>query len=165
MFHDVLDEGFNVDHILIGPAGVFSIETKTWSKPSPSQPGITFDGLALKVLGAEEDRKPIIQARAQARWLHAFLEESTGRQFKVHPVVLIPGWFIDSSAQRDRSVWVLEPKALPKWLKDDPPNLSVEDVQLAAYHLSRHVRSQELDRERIQRSFWHAMRSRSAKLD
>lgn len=165
VFHDVLGEGFNVDHILIGPAGVFSIETKTWSKPSRGEPRITFDGQALRVLGAEADRNPIIQARAQAGWLRGLLQESTGRTFKVHPVVLIPGWFIDSSGQRDRSVWVLEPKALPKWLKDDPPNLSVEDVQLAAYHLSRHVRSQELDRERIQRSFWHAMRSRSAKLD
>lgn len=143
MFHDVLDEGFNVDRILIGSAGVFSIETKTWSKPSRSQPGITFDGQALKVLVAEEDRKPIIQALAQARWLHAFLEESTGRQFQVHPVMLIPGWFIDASAQLDRSVWVLKPKALPKSLKDDPPNLSLDDLQLAAYDLSRHVRSEE----------------------
>jgi hypothetical protein len=165
VFHDVLGESFNVDHVLIGPAGIFSIETKTWSKPVRGEPRITFDGQALRVLGSEPDRNPVVQARAQAGWLRGLLEESTGRAFQVHPVILIPGWFIDSSDQRDRSIWVLEPKALPKWLNDDPPRLSPEDVKLAAYHLSRHVRSQEKERERIQRSFWHAMRSRSSNWD
>src|SRR5690606_23533501 len=34
VFHDVVAVNFNVDHVLVGPAGVFAIETKTWSKPS-----------------------------------------------------------------------------------------------------------------------------------
>ena len=165
VFHDVLGDGFNLDHAIIGPAGVFTLETKTWSKPERGEPRIEFDGEALRVLGGQPDRSPIIQARARAGWLRLLLEESTGRKFKVHPVVLVPGWFIDSSAQRDWSTWVLEPKALPKWLKDDPAKLSPEDVQLAAYHLSRYVRSHEQEKERIERSFWHAMRRKPIKLD
>lgn len=165
VFHDVLGDGFNVDHVIIGSAGIFTLETKTWSKPERGEPRIKFDGQALQVLGAEPDRSPIIQARAQAGWLSALLEESTGRKYKVHPVVLIPGWFIDSRSRRDWSVWVLEPKALPKWLKDDPAILSPEEVQLAAYHLSRHVRSQEQERERIERSFWLAMRRKPIKMN
>ena len=165
IFHDVLGDGFNIDHIIIGPAGVFTLETKTWSKPARGEPRIDFDGQALRVLGGEPDRSPIIQARAQAGWLRALLEESTGRKFKVHPVVLVPGWFIDSSTQKDWSTWVLEPKAFPKWLKDDPATLSPEDVQMAAYHLSRYVRSHEQEKERIERSFWHAMRRKPVKFD
>jgi hypothetical protein len=34
ILHDVVGEGFNIDHVLIGPAGVFTIETKTISKPA-----------------------------------------------------------------------------------------------------------------------------------
>ncbi len=165
VFHDVLGDGFNLDHAIIGPAGVFTLETKTWSKPERGEPRIEFDGEALRVLGGQPDRSPIIQARAPAGWLRLLLEESTGRKFKVHPVVLVPGWFIDSSAQRDWSTWVLEPKGLPKWLKDDPAKLLPEDVQLAAYHLSRYVRSHEQEKERIERSFWHAMRRKPIKLD
>ena len=165
VFHDVLGDGFNLDHAIIGPAGVFTLETKTWSKPERGEPRIEFDGEALRVLGGQPDRSPIIQARARAGWLRLLLEESTGRKFKVHPVVLVPGWFIDSSAQRDWSTWVLEPKGLPKWLKDDPAKLLPEDVQLAAYHLSRYVRSHEQEKERIERSFWHAMRRKPIKLD
>ena len=44
VFHDVLAEGFNVDHVLIGPAGVLTIETKTRSKPVRGDARIAFDG-------------------------------------------------------------------------------------------------------------------------
>ncbi|MEO7368630.1 MAG: nuclease-related domain-containing protein [Gemmatimonadaceae bacterium] len=27
-FHDIVRDGFNIDHVLVGPAGVFAIETK-----------------------------------------------------------------------------------------------------------------------------------------
>jgi hypothetical protein len=33
VFHDCCFDGFNVDHVAIGPGGVFAIETKTRSKP------------------------------------------------------------------------------------------------------------------------------------
>ena len=101
------------------------------------------------MLGGQPDRSPIIQAKAQAGWLRVLLEESTDKNFKVHPVVLIPGWFIDSSSQRDRSIWVLEPKAFPKWLKDDPAKMSTEDISLAASAVSVYVRSHEQEKERM----------------
>ena len=34
VFHDIPGDGFNVDHALIGPAGIFAIETKTRAKPA-----------------------------------------------------------------------------------------------------------------------------------
>ncbi|MEE4639716.1 MAG: nuclease-related domain-containing protein, partial [Wenzhouxiangella sp.] len=37
VFHDLIGDGFNLDHVIIGPAGVFTIETKTWSKPATGQ--------------------------------------------------------------------------------------------------------------------------------
>jgi hypothetical protein len=44
-------EGFNVDHVIIGPAGAFTIETKTWSKPKRGSPTISFDGETLRAAG------------------------------------------------------------------------------------------------------------------
>jgi hypothetical protein len=51
VFHDVVGEGFNIDHVLVGPAGVFTIETKTWSKPMRGDARINYDGTALTVAG------------------------------------------------------------------------------------------------------------------
>lgn len=148
VFHDLVGTGFNVDHVLIGPAGVFTVETKTWSKPVKGEARIRFDGSQVTAASREPARDPIIQARAQSAWLKGLLSESTGRKFDVFPVVVFPGWFIENAAGSLRDIWVLEPKALPKFLEGAPQLLSAEDVKLASFHLSRFIRSGELDRSK-----------------
>lgn len=143
VFHDLVGDDFNVDHVIIGPAGVFSIETKTWSKPKRGSPKIAFDGETLLAAGWEPDRNPVIQAKAQASWLQRLLAESTGKALPVRPVVLFPGWFIEDSRPSRRDLWVLEPKALGAFLANEPEALPAEDAKLASYHLSRFIREQE----------------------
>ncbi|MFA7267729.1 MAG: nuclease-related domain-containing protein [Sterolibacterium sp.] len=143
VFHDVLGDGFNVDHVIIGPAGVFTIETKTWSKPRQGSPKIGFDGESLLAAGQGPDRNPVIQAKAQASWLQRLLAESTGKPLPVRPVILFPGWYVEDSRASRKDLWVLEPKALPKFLANAPSIVAPEDVTLASFHLSRFIREQE----------------------
>lgn len=146
VFHDIVGERFNVDHVLIGPGGVFTIETKTWSKPAKGEARIRYDGETLTAAGHTPDRDPIIQAKAQARWLAELLRESTGRRLGVQPVVVFPGWFVEAAPGSHLSVWVLEPKGLPAFLSREREQLAPEDVKLAAFHLSRFIRSGERER-------------------
>lgn len=148
VLHDVLGEGFNLDHALIGPGGVFTVETKTWSKPAKGSPEVLFDGEAIRVGGLEPDRNPVIQARAQAGWLRSVLSESTGREFAVLPVVVFPGWFVKTTTRPRQPLWVLEPKALVKYLKNREPQLTADEIALAGFHLSRFVRAEEARRAR-----------------
>jgi hypothetical protein len=90
VFHDVVAPGFNIDHVLVGPAGIFSIETKTWSKASGSNAKIVYDGQRLLCGPHEPDRDPITQCKAQANWLKSVITESTGRKADVFPVLLFP---------------------------------------------------------------------------
>jgi len=120
VFHDVIGTDFNVDHVLIGPAGVFTIETKTFSKRPSTDAKVIFDGERIVVDGQEPDRDPVIQARAQATWLRELLVRSTGHKFSVWPVILFPGWWVEQSKDSKREVWVLEPKALPGFLTHAP---------------------------------------------
>lgn len=143
VFHDVVGTGFNVDHVLIGPAGLFTIETKTLSKRPGPDVKIGFDGERIFVDGFEPDRNPVVQAKAQSAWLRSLLAESTGRKFPIRPVVLYPGWYIEQRKDSLREIWVLNPKALPDFLSNESAVLSAEDVKLAAYHLSRFIRSSE----------------------
>jgi len=146
VFHDVLGKDFNLDHVLIGPGGVFTVETKTWSKPAKGSPEVLFDGEAIRVGGLEPDRNPVIQARAQAGWLRSVLAESTGRDFAVLPVVVFPGWFIKTTTRPRQPLWVLEPKALVKYIKHREPELTAEEIAQAGFHLSRFVRTEEARR-------------------
>jgi Nuclease-related domain len=143
VFHDVLGGGFNVDHVLIGPAGVFTVETKTWSKPVRGDARVVCDGERLRIGSLEPDRNPIIQAKVQAAWLKQLLAESTGKQYATRPVILFPGWYVEQGPGSAREVWILEPKALPEFLENEPRVLEEENVKLASFHLSRFIREEE----------------------
>lgn len=142
VFHDVIGPGFNLDHVLIGPTGIFTVETKTLSKPVRGAAKITFDGKTILVDGHAPVRDPVMQARAQAHWLKQLLRESTGHAFEVRSVVVFPGWFVEQKPGSTREVWVLEPKALPAFLAQEPAVLAHEDVALTSFHLARFIRAE-----------------------
>ena len=140
VFHDIPAPGFNLDHVIISPHGIYAVETKTFSKPS-SRAAITVEGDSLLVAGRRPDRNPIEQVMSAARWLADLLETTTGKRFPVRGVVVFPGWFVEQRTPRG-SVWVLEPKALPAFIEKEPAVLAPSDVALAAFHLSRYIRSE-----------------------
>jgi|SRR5450631_1305130 len=140
VFHDIPGEGFNLDHVVLSPRGIYAIETKTWSKPWPDAQ-VVVDGEILTVAGNVPIRNPIVQVTAAARWLERKLQESTGKRFAVRGVVVFPGWFVEQRSPRGE-VWVLEPKALPAFIEKEPVTIVAADVAMAAFHLSRYVRSE-----------------------
>ena len=148
VFHDLIGDGFNVDHVLFGPAGVFTVETKSYSKPASGPAEISFDGEQVAIGGWQPDRNPVIQARAQAGWLRALLRETTGRDFSILPVIVYPGWFVKQDGRPKTPLWVLNPKALPQFLQNREKTLAASDIKLAAYHLSRFIRAQEREQEK-----------------
>lgn len=143
VFHDLVDDDFNLDHVIIGPAGAFTIETKTWSKPAKGSPKISFDGTTLRAAGWEPDRDPVVQAKAQASWLQRLLGEITDKAVPVRPVIVFPGWFVEDSRAGRKDLWVLEPKALSAFLANEPAVLAPEDVKLASLQLWRLIRGRE----------------------
>jgi hypothetical protein len=140
VFHDIPGEGFNLDHVVISPHGIYAIETKTRSKHGPKE-RVVVEGDTLTVAGHEPDRNPIEQVTGAARWLEVELKKSTGKRFFVRGVVVFPGWFVEQKGPRG-NVWVLEPKALPAFIGNAPAMIAPADVALASYHLSRYVRSE-----------------------
>ncbi|HEY2417467.1 MAG TPA: nuclease-related domain-containing protein [Steroidobacteraceae bacterium] len=141
VFHDVPGDGFNLDHVVIAPQGIFVVETKTWSKRRP-RARITVRAGTLFKDGYKVDPNPIEQAVAESAWLSRLLVESTGKSLSVRGVVLFPGWFVEpmDGATKNKA-WVLEPKAFPAFLDHEPTRLAESDVTLAAFHLTRYVRT------------------------
>jgi len=133
-------EGFNLDHVVISTHGIYAIETKTQTKPSPKA-RVIVNGDSLTVAAYAPDRNPIEQVTAAARWLERRLHQSTGKRFFVRGVVVFPGWFVEQRGARG-DVWVLEPKALPAFIENAPVMIAPSDVTFAADHLSRYVRSE-----------------------
>ena len=142
IFHDIPADGFNLDHVVISTRGIFAVETKTLTKPG-SGAKVVFDGESVLVAGRDLDRDPVNQAVAQADWLQKLLKSSTGKLLPVRGVVVFPGWWVERTHRERRAdVWVLEPKALPAFIENEPEAMAPDDVSLAAFHLSRYIRSQ-----------------------
>jgi hypothetical protein len=68
------------------------------------------------------------------------LQESTGSKYKIRPVILFPGWFVEPM-KRGQDVWILNPKALPTFVANEPVTLKDAEVHLITFHLSRYIRS------------------------
>lgn len=142
VFHDIVGNNFNLDHVVVSEHGVFVVETKTYSKPQSGEAIIIVDGETLTINGQLLKNNVIIQAKAEANWLREMLKESSGKEVKVKPVIVFPGWYIDNSAaNRDLNVWILNPKALPKYIANIPIILSKEDLMLLSYNISRYIRT------------------------
>ena len=142
VFHDLIGEGFNLDHVVVSEHGIFVIETKTYSKPTKGNPTINYDGRTIKLGSLDIGVKAITQARSEVTWLKQILKESTGKDFKIQPAIVFPGWFVDPTPEGKRSdVWVLSPKALPKYIGNSKKSISRDDMMLASFHISRFIRS------------------------
>lgn len=108
LLNDLPGTGFNVDHVLVSPRGVFAIETKTVSKPHRGDAKVVFDGNRIVVNGQVPDRDPLVQARASRDWVRSILEDTTSRKFPVRGVVIYPGWYVErAGGARASEAWVL----------------------------------------------------------
>jgi len=139
VFHDIVGDNFNLDHVILSTKGIYTVETKTWSKPVSGEAKVRYDGEHLHIDGLGEKDEVLLQTKAESMWLKGILRETTGREYHIKPVVVFPGWFVES--RNHYKHWVLNPKALPQFIQNQDDILTSEDVKLAAYHLSRYIRT------------------------
>lgn len=142
VFHDLVGDSFNVDHVIIGSAGVFTVETKSYSKPAKGKANIDFDGSRVLINGYEPDQNPVIQSKAQITWVQELIESCTGKKYKVRGFIAYPGWFVEWKGIKayEVDVLALSPKVLPKVLSDLPAILSPDDIKFISNNLSRTLR-------------------------
>ena len=139
VFHDIPGEGFNLDHVVVCDRGIYVVETKTWSKAGSEKLDVK-DGSVL-IGGRPVRGNPVGQVAAAARWLREVLEGETGHTYECQPVVVLPGWYVNPmDAATKAMAWVLEPKALLKWIRNDAIRLQPEDIRRIEGAISRHVR-------------------------
>lgn len=96
VFHDLsLDDGrYNIDHVLVGPGGVFVLETKGRDRDDKTGGRtLLYNGEALEFPGWDE-RKPLLQAASYAARVQGWLSFSLGETVRVQPVLVLPGWTV-----------------------------------------------------------------------
>jgi hypothetical protein len=140
VLHDLPGEGGNVDHVVICSRGIFVVETKNWSKPERVWQ-MDYDGERIHIEGRAPNGAPIVQCKAEVGDIKTLLKESTSKIFPVRGVVLFIDWYVKrTSAARGSEVWVVNPKELAGWIRNEREVLSADDVAMATLHLKQFVK-------------------------
>jgi hypothetical protein len=132
-WHVIHDASFgrgNIDHILIGPPGLFTLETK--SHPGPVRVG--------RVHGAT-----LRQAQAQRDAIEQVM------RMQVEPLLVYSRAWVDRPLARRKGVRVLPARVLIAHLRKREPVLSPEEVELAHDRLRQALLDRETS-ERVVRS-------------
>lgn len=154
IFHDVPADGFNVDHVIVGPSGVYAVETKARTKQSRSGPTrhweAIYDGKTLD-LGGYKSTGFLKQAQRQAEWLSRWLSSATGENVAVTPVLALPGWLVTRKGRGDiRVISPKEARSLVRSGKSQP--LSDEKIRRIGYQLEQRCREVSADKIKGARS-------------
>lgn len=130
VFHDATLGRGNVDHIVLGPGGLFTVETK--SHPGP-------------VRVARVHPATLEQARAQAR----AIEKATS--FEVEPLIVYSRAWVDRPLARRRGVRLMPARMLTSYLAERPAWLSEVQLERARADIERALREK---RDRVARERW-----------
>lgn len=108
VFHDVPgDKDFNVDHVVVGPTGVFAVETKGRAKLSKKGDKSAY------TVELRDDRlhfpdwtgtEPLEQANRNAEWVRKWLSSAVGEPVTVKPVLVFPGWMVERKGKSEVAV-------------------------------------------------------------
>jgi hypothetical protein len=139
VFHDVPFDKFNIDHVLVGPKGMFAVETKTRRKPvseqGEKQYKVAFNAGALQFPNYR-DTKSVDQIRRNVESLAKWLTSATADRTTVVGIITIPGWWVTPYA--DEHLIVVNPGQIRPYVLGRAGNgLDAPRIQRACHQLEQ----------------------------
>lgn len=118
--------------------GARSTDTRSPLRQGPLRaPGQWLDERQRRLKLGSDGAKVVAELLERLRALGAeVIHDIPADQFNLDHVVTSPRGIF---AAKGSDTWVLEPKALGKWIANEPVRLSAEDVTLAASLVKQHV--------------------------
>lgn len=144
VYHDLPAEHFNIDHVTVGPTGVYAVETKGRTKALKHKgkvdATVAYDGKKLEFPSWYET-EPLLQTQRQAEWLGKWLTAAVGTSVYAQAVLALPGWYVVRKA--DRPIKVISGKEAYFLARPNGIKLSDEMIQRIAHQLEQRCRDVE----------------------
>lgn len=158
IFHDIPCQGgnkpFNIDHLAIGPGGVFVVETKARSKPEKGQTVAWLEGNAVRFSDGAFDPNAISQAEAIANHVASLLKPmirdskplcrafTPDRPLPVRPILAYPGWYTDRKEGEWHHVLLANTEGAVGFIRKSERKLTDEEALRIAKLFGEHLREQ-----------------------
>lgn len=143
VFHDFPGDGFTVDHVLVGPSGVYAVTSEGREKPlrrhGDIEDRVFYDGRELAFPGWSETA-PVDRTRHQVGWLSDWLQGVVGEPVTVKGIIFLPGWIIETNGRHEISV-INEKNAAFLGRPRGKNILDAESVERVAYQIEQRCRN------------------------
>ena len=124
IFHDVAcGEAGGIDHVAVGPKGLFVIETKCWSGQ------VSVEGGVVLFNGIVPSRDPIAQVRAAAQALSAFLSKRMDAVPACIPIVCFASNTLTKNSLKQDDTAVCNATALLSLITAHTGHVSSDDIE------------------------------------
>lgn len=121
VFHDFAVGRYHVDHVLVGPTGVYAVETKNW------RGRVTVERSEMIVDGVLADRAPLAQAARQADAVRAALKAAGWEGEVVPALCLASDTLVDGLRSVGRTT-ALNASRVVEWISNRPSALAPNEV-------------------------------------
>ena len=126
VFHDFAAGMSHVDHVVVGPTGIFSVETKSW------RGSVTLEDNEIILNGHLPDRAPVRQAAREAVAVQSALRRAGWTAGEVKPVVCFASDTFSDTQSAVGGVMVLNAEVAVGWIEAQPKVMSADDVERVA---------------------------------
>jgi hypothetical protein len=158
VFHDIQCERnkkcFNIDHLVIGPGGIFVVETKGRSKPASGETVAWVQGNVVQLSDGSYDPDAIPQSERNAKHADKMLSDlisesvalcqsfTPSRPLPVRPVLVYPGWYIDKKRGDWHDVLLTCTEGVVGFIRKSKPRLSDREAKRIALILGKHLQQE-----------------------
>ncbi|MDD4735787.1 MAG: nuclease-related domain-containing protein [Kiritimatiellae bacterium] len=127
VFHGLLLRGAvsDMDHVVVGPTGVFVVETKNWAGT------MSVVGQDILYDGRRPDRSPLEQVKQAVGALQKSLSERCGRSIPVSPIICFAGGRLEGGVQGVAGVMLCGPDDL-RHVLTEPGEFPLSEAEAAA---------------------------------
>lgn len=122
VFNDITFDGFNIDHVVVGPGGIFLVETKSHSGT------VDATGDTLLLNGTQPPKNFLNQTWSQTYQLRDFLKKKTSKEWNVKPILCFTRAFV-TVRQPVKGIAVVNKGYLTTYLLQEHQSFNSEDIE------------------------------------
>ena len=136
IYRDLVKNDSKIDHLIVGPSGVYAVEMKTW-KPFGSRTIDCGPGDELLIGGRITDSRPFQQARDAARVVGLHLQKYFHQDYPLKPLVVLTGNWRINGRETNIEVPIMTGNELEGYLEQQQPELTAEQIAEICSHLEQ----------------------------
>jgi hypothetical protein len=129
VYHNFPADGSNINHIVVGRAGIFAVATGVRPKPAAGKrlddATVEYNGKILMFPNGD-DCNTIVQAERQASWISEWISKAVGEQVAARAIVALPGWFVKRTSPDGISV--VNPNQFSSFFRYVKPRFLTDDL-------------------------------------